>query len=178
MNYEIRQCTATDLSELLSLEAEVIASLEDPAILRRNSEAMWRTCLAEPHLTLGAWFADHLVAIAVLYTPTDGDPDNLAALLQPPSSQPSANYKICLVAPAHRGQGLQRRLGLLLEDEARGRGVNLLCSTVSPLNVASLANLEALGYRRNRELQKYGSTRLLMAKHLYPTAENGKKSTL
>ena len=160
---EVRGCSERDLDKVLALEAEVVAHLERPDLLRRNTEEMWSTCLRPPHLCLGAWSGKSLVALAVLYVPEDGDGEALAPMLQTASTDGcrAAHFKICLVHPDWRGHHLQVLLGQQLHSEARQRGYNLLCATASPHNTASIRSLQRLGYRADHTVQKYGSERIL-----------------
>ncbi|MBR6992141.1 MAG: hypothetical protein IKH97_07990 [Bacteroidales bacterium] len=157
----VRSCGEGDLDKVLDLESIVLAKLERPDLLRRNTEEMWRTCLQSPHVCLGAWNGDVLVALAVLYVPKDGDTEALAPLLQSvdPEGHKSANFKICLVHPKWRGHHLQVKLGNLLNNEAHQRGIDLLCATASPHNIASIRSLQQLGYRADHTVQKYGFER-------------------
>ena len=159
----IRPCDATELTKVLKLEADVIAGLERPDQLRRNTRAMWQACLQPPHRCLGAWSGEKLVAMAVLFVPQPGDGEALAPLLTSVSVEGhrAANYKICLVHPDWRGHHLQVMLGRQLHEEARQRGFDLLCATASPQNVASTKNLLRLGYRSDQRIEKYGFERIL-----------------
>lgn len=159
------------LDQVLALESEVLSRLERPDLLRRNTPEMWRACLQPPHAALGARVGEELAALAVLYLPEAGGSEELACLLQhaPQPPGPSANYKICIVSPRFRGHGLQYRLGLMLEAEARRRGIALLCSTASPRNAPSIRSLLRLGYRLDSTLDKYGFERNLYCKALLPS---------
>ena len=156
------------LDDILALEGIVLSSLERPDLLRRNTPEMWRVCLLPPHTAWGVLAEGRLVALAVLYVPVPGSPEDLASLLKavPRPNGPAANYKICLVHPAYRGHGLQCRLGQLLEQEARRQGITLLCSTASPHNAASIRSLKRLGYRLDSTLTKYGFERNLYVKEV------------
>lgn len=158
----------THLSQVLALESIVIATLDSPDQLRRNSINMWQRCLSEPHQALGAFLDHELIALAVLYLPQNNDNEDLAHLLLGTDTpkQPSANYKICLVHPSHRGHGLQQKLGCQLETLALMLGIHTLCATASPRNIASIHSLEKLGYTFNRSLEKYGFERSLYYKSL------------
>lgn len=167
-DFHILPLSLDDLGEVLELEAAVIASLERPDQLRRNTPEMWRVCLSVPHVALGVRVGETLVALAVLYIPTPGDGEDLSAFLEnvPREGLKSANYKICMVHPHFRGHALQQLLGRHLEEAALRQGVQLLCSTVSPHNPASIRSLQRLGYRYNRTLAKYGFQRALYYKLL------------
>lgn len=157
-----------DLPSVLSLEADVMTSLERPDQLRRNTPFMWNQCLGSPHYAVGVIIGNALAAVAVLYVPQDGDGEDLSHLIGGiyENIVPSANYKICMVHPQYRGQGWQCMLGQMLEAEAVQRGIRLLCSTVSPHNEASIRNLEKIGYCYHSTLSKYGFTRHLYFKML------------
>ncbi len=160
----------SQLDEILAIEAEVLSELERPDLLRRNTPSMWWDCLLPPHTALGVKVGERLVALAVLYLPDPGGEEDLASKLSDVKleGQKSANYKICMVLPNFRGYGLQRLLGERLESVAAKQKVSLLCSTASPYNGASIANLLRLGYRYNRTLNKYGSVRNLYYKTIHP----------
>ena len=160
---EMQQCREDELTQVLELESTVLAHLDRPDQLRRNTPALWRRCLQPPHICLGAWDGPALVALAVLYVSYDGDPEALAPLLQKVESKNyhSANYKICLVHPDWRGHHLQVLMGRQLHEEARRMGINLLCATASPHNTASVKSLERLGYRPDHQVEKYGFERIV-----------------
>ena len=101
-------------------------------------------CLAEIHRVLKSG------GKVVIANETDGiDPEG----------HKSANFKICLVHPKWRGHHLQVKLGNLLNNEAHQRGIDLLCATASPHNIASIRSLQQLGYRADHTVQKYGFER-------------------
>lgn len=159
----VRPCNEGDIANVLELESIVLAHLEHPDLLRRNTEEMWHTCLLPPHVCLGTWAGDTLVALAVLYVPQEGDPEALAPLLQSVDTKghTTAHFKICLVHPDWRGHHLQVALGKQLHVEAHQRGFDLLCATVSPHNAASIRSLQQLGYHADRTIQKYGFERIV-----------------
>ena len=164
--FDFRPCNCENLDKVLGLEAGALASLERPDQLRRNTSAMWRACLQPPHYCLGAWVGEGnpcLIAVAVLYVPSEEDSEALAPLLQSvdPKGLRAANFKICIVHPQWRGHGLQVMLGEKLHEVARRRGIGLLCATASPHNIPSVRSLERLGYRPDRTLTKYGFERTL-----------------
>ena len=161
--FTITACGLQHLDALLAVEKEALDTLERPDLLRRNTEQMWRACLQEPHLCLGAWVGEELAAFAVLYVPQPDDGEALAPLLTQvdAASYRAAHFKVCIVRPQWRGHGLQVTLGRQLHREARNRGYNLLCATASPHNTASIKSLQRLGYRADHTLTKYGFERTL-----------------
>ena len=163
LGLEVRPCNKEDIESVLTLEAVVLSHLEQPEMLRRNTKKMWQSCLMPPHVCLGAWDGEHLVALAILYVPQEDDDEVLAPMLQTVNAEGhrAANYKICLVHPDWRGHHLQILLGQRLHDEARRMGIDLLCSTASPLNIASIRSLQKLGYHADHKVQKYGFERIV-----------------
>ena len=161
---EFRPCGVAELEKVLELEKSVLTTLDKEELLRRNKVEMWKNCLQPPHYCLGAWAGKELIALAVLYIPQEGDGEALAPLLQTVHTErhKAAHFKICLVHPNWRGQHLQVTLGAQLHAEAQRHGYNLLCATASPINIASIKNLQRLGYKADHKLRKYGFERILL----------------
>lgn len=164
----IRICRPSELPLLLELQETIFAQLPNPTLLRRNSEEMLAECLSAPHTVIGAYDEERLVAVAILYVPTN-DAEELSHLLQDVDQYPrttTANYKLALVDPHYRGRGLQVAMGRRLEQVAIQQGFRRLCTTVSPDNIASRTNIQHQGFYYNRTLQKYGYCRELWYKDI------------
>ena len=151
---EFRQCLPSDLEAVLELNQRVYDSLADKSLLRLNSIEMIASCLAEPNVTMGAWYGDKLVAIGILYVPQTDDED-LSHYVEN-AVFPAANQKLYLVDAAYRGQGLQRIIIRLIEDIARKKGFVMLCTTIAPHNTFSINNFIAEGYTYSTTVVKYG----------------------
>ncbi len=165
--FDIHQLGPNNLEEILQLQERIFATLEDKSTLRRNTPEMFRSCVESPHYSLGVWHQDQLVGLAIMYCPDMGE-ENLAKCLQgvQVDASTSANYKLVVVEPNYRGNGLQFHLGLLLEQQALIKGKTVMCCTVSPDNPYSRRNMTRLGYQYNCTLNKYGSVRDLYFKEL------------
>ena len=163
MGLAVRPCGEDDITAVLTLEDIVLTHLERPDLLRRNTEAMWRTCLLPPHVCLGAWDGNALAALAVLFVPMEGDSEALAPILRTINAKDhrAAHFKICLIHPDWRGHHLQMLMGQRLHEEAKRMGFDLLCATASPYNTASIKSLQQLGYHEDHCVQKYGFERIL-----------------
>ena len=161
--FDFRPLGLGHIGQLRALEQEALAHLERPDLLRRNTEQMWHECLQPPHICLGAWVGDELAGFGVLYFPAKGGGEELARLLVGVDVEHciSANYKICIVHPRWRGHGLQVQIGERLAARAKERGIDLLCATASPYNMASVKSLLRLGYREDSRVEKYGFERIL-----------------
>lgn len=160
---QIRQLDERSLPEIMALQETALAAIEKKEMLRRNSAEMLGGCLMEPHYAIGAYDGEQLAALAILYDAA-GDPDeDLGHLLSREElrSRHCANFKLCIVHPDYRGYGLQQRLGVMIADEARRRGIALLCATVHPDNAASSRSLAKIGYVKDGLREKYGSVREL-----------------
>lgn len=166
-DFEFVALTEEHLPQILDLQERVIASMENPELLRKNTAEMFLECVQAPNLTIGVFVDDLLVAVGVLYVP-DREEEDLAHLLVGVDVQGkrTANNKLCMVDAPYRGNGLQVRLGQLVERRAKEIGVDLLCATVSPLNPYSENNVLKLGFTKNRTLEKYGSPRNLFYKFI------------
>lgn len=172
--FTYRNLAGGDLDDLLRLESDVIQALSDHTILRCNTISMWKTCLQQPHYTVGAYIGEHLVAISVLYIPVRGEDDDLSQSLTSPrcrsivssKSFVSANHKICMVHPNYRGNGLQLKLADMVERYALEQGVVLLCATISPHNLHSRQNALSMGMVYDSTIPKYGGKRDLFYKLL------------
>ena len=118
-----------------------------------------------PHVTLGAWYDNTLVAFSILYVPCDNE-ENLSMSLENVDIKglKTANNKLCIVRKMFRGNSLQFELGRRLESYAHEMGIKLICATVSPKNQYSINNINGilrLGYTYNRTfLSKYGERNL------------------
>lgn len=166
----IKSCDASCLPQILQIEQDVLKELEDlnePDLLRKNTEEMLLECLSPPHITIGAWYDGVLAAFSILYVPT-AEPENLSLSLENVNVDglKTANYKLCIVRKEFRGNSLQYELGVRLEKYAVEAGIGLICLTASPKNKYSVHNVERLGYRYNRTLMKYGFERDLFYKFL------------
>ena len=165
--FEFLTLTKNDVPKILDLQDRVIASLENPDVLRKNTEQMFLECVQKPNLSLGVFYGGELIAIGILYFVTRPEEDLVGLLVGVDTKgKRTANSKLCMVDKPFRGNGLQCMLGERLEKYAKDCGVELLCATVSPSNPYSENNLLKLGFIKNVTLQKYGAPRNLLYKKI------------
>ena len=77
------------------------------------------------------------------------------------------NMDSAAVHPDYRGQGLQRRLLKVAEEELQGKGERYLLCTIHPENRFSLNNALKVGYEIKKTLPKYGSVRHVLCKKIF-----------
>ena len=152
----LRLCTPKDIDRIMELQKDIFAGLNDREILRENSREMLLSCLEAPHFTIGIFDREQvLAALAVLYDGRGSEEDLSLGLVNHKVSVP-ANFKLVLVRKEYRGRGYQRLLMGMLEKYAVSRGFTHLCATVSPKNLHSKANMQAMGYEYDHTQEKYG----------------------
>lgn len=152
-----KKCTQENLAEICNIQEEAFACIENPDILRRNSQEILKECLEEPHYTVGAFFNGELAGFAVLY---DGGhtKENIGRDIgiEEDRLDTVKNMKLVIVRPKYRGNNLQIKLTSFLENIAAENGAKIICATVSPYNIYSMRNFEALGYKLHSCKMKYG----------------------
>lgn len=155
--FPITPLNPSHLEQVLRLQQQVLDSLPDPNLLRRNTDEMILSCLSCPHYSLGAWKGEELVALAILYVPQTSDEDlSLRLRTVDASRYKAADYKLCMVRPDCRGYHLQRVMGQMLIEKASEWGYNLIAATASPDNSFSHNSLIQLGFQVDSQAIFYG----------------------
>ncbi len=154
---EFKPCDISHLDDICALQELAFAHLDNPDLLRRNSEEMLQSCLSDPHYTLGAFYEGSLIAFAMLYDAGESA-ENIGHDLGLAGAelQRVINMKLIIVSPDYRGNGLQKKLMTALENLAKEKGKEFICGTVSPDNSYSCRNFIALGYEQKGTKIKYG----------------------
>lgn len=155
--FHFRRCTQTDLPAICALQDAAFEALENPALLRRNTREILAACLQDPHYTLGAFHGQQLVAFAILFDGqnTDENIGNDIPFLKT-IRETVINFKLVIVSPPYRGNRLQKKLTVQLEEIAKSKGKQYICATASPLNLYSCRNFEQLQYILYGTKEKYG----------------------
>lgn len=144
--YESRLLTRSDVGALLELHEEIMASLRDPLLLYRRDAAFFDRCIRDGCVA-GALHGPRLIAYAALFVPGLAgtnygrdlglEGDDLLAVGHLAGSG---------VAPAYRGNRLQRELVALRNCYASRSGHYHMCGEVVPTNVISIINHLARGF--------------------------------
>ena len=151
----IRTLTAEDLDAVLELQEITLLGLKDKNVLRRNSPEILKQALSENNIALGVFAENGLIAIGIAVDPVPPETD-LRAGLRKFSVDKAMDLKLIIVKEEYRGNGLQRELIRLLEEQAVKRGITHFCTSVSPDNPFSFNNLLAMGYELDHQEDLYG----------------------
>jgi GNAT superfamily N-acetyltransferase len=144
-----------DLPELLSLQNIVYESLEDKEVLQTLTEREFKEIIAQGFI-IGAVDDGKLVASRSMYVPTPDEEEHLADDVGIKDKKSVIYSEISFIAPSHRGEGLQTRMGRQLIEMVRadGRFQDVL-TTVMPENVPSLKDKFRLGFKIRKTTYKY-----------------------
>lgn len=157
-SYSIRKCTLKDLDAMMQLQEKVCASIENPNLFVPTERKENASYLIAPHFVLGVFHGGELAAYCSVVFPGEAE-NNYGWDLGWSAQQVLCCAKVdtIVVAPAHRGRGLQRLL--LRKAIACAAEVSpelILLTTVSPQNKYSLHNVQAEGFSVLMQKQKYG----------------------
>lgn len=158
MNYQqllLKKCNKTDLDSILKLQDIIFDGLENPSILRRNTESILTQCLEEPNITIGVYDQSDLIGVIILVEPT-GEETDLRKNLKCHTVDNAADFKLIMIKKEYRGYGLQRSLMWILEKIAYIRYYKFLCVSVSPYNEYSKRNIIKSGYEFDHQECLYG----------------------
>lgn len=155
--FEFKECTLEDLDEICLIQEEAFEAMVDDSLLRRNSRDALAACLNEPHYTLGAFYKGEMAGFAVLFDPKlTSESIALSAGFSEDIAKQSVNFKLVIVRPSYRGNGLQTAFIEKLGQKAREKGFKKIFATVSPDNEFSKNNFIKNGYVFHSQKEKYG----------------------
>lgn len=166
--FTFRQCSKADLAQIMFIQQETLDNLENPDLLRRNTEEMLSSCLEEPHFTLGVYSNENLIAFGILYDGmTTSENIGFDMDIDTEKLNEVINFKLVIVRPEYRGNGLQKQIINVLCEKAKDRNKKIICATVSPENTHSIRNFEQCGFEFHSTKTKYGGlTRNIYFKYL------------
>lgn len=155
--FEYAQCSVENIDEICALQDEAFCSMSDDTMLRRNSSETLLSCLREPHFTLGAFHNGVLAGFAVMFVPGLSDENiALSAGFSESEAAETVNFKLVIVKPDYRGNGLQKEFILRLDALAKEKGYKKIFATVAPNNEYSKNNFLNSGYEFHSQKVKYG----------------------
>lgn len=155
-DFEFKKCCLENLDEICQIQEEAFEALDDASLLRKNSRDSLQSCLDEPHYTLGAFYKGVLAGFAVLFDPKLTN-ENIAldAGFSEDIAKNTVNFKLVIVRPLYRGNGLQTEFIERLENLAKEKGFQKIFATVSPNNEYSKNNFLKNGYIFHSQKVKY-----------------------
>lgn len=155
LGLSLRKCNNEDLKSILQLQNYVFERLDNPAILRRNTEHILSQCLVEPSFTIGVYNKNELIGTIIMVVPS-GDETDLRVNLKLHTVHNAADFKLVMIKEEYRGHGLQCALMWVMEKIAFIRGYEYLCVSVSPENLYSRRNITRSGYEFDHSEVLYG----------------------
>lgn len=155
--YMVRRLTIADIAQIEAVQKDVVAALEDKAILQPLDRSELENIVGGNGVMLGAFVGEQLIAFRALLDPLDDD-EHLGrdgGLTEPQLS--SVIYQeVSNVHPNYRGYGLQKTLASLIMNEVDTSRYHYVCATVMPFNIASLKDKFAQGLTIVALKLKYG----------------------
>ena len=163
MDITIRKATPADLEAFLAFTHAVRDAMDSTAWFALDPDEELRELTAEGDMEF--WMAEaggRLAAVFSIIRPGLRD-FNLGYDLGLTETEllRVTHMDTAAVHPDFRGMGLQKRM--MTEAEAHLEGRILLC-TIHPDNRYSLRNAQSLGYRVEKQVNKYGSIRCILRK--------------
>ncbi len=165
--FVLKRCTMNDHSKLLKLEKEVQSQLNDPTILAiAEAEELERDLLH--HEVWALWKEEEIAGFCVAIVHENSDFHLGSRLGWDKERQKKASIAdLVIVSPPWRGYGMQRFWLNWMESLCKRAGALEMMATVSPNNPYSLANLQACGYQRMKQVRMYGGKkRYIMVKRI------------
>ena len=146
VEYTMRELDYSDLKELMILQKDVYQSIENKKLYQMRKEEEFIEYLDNGGIFLGVFVKQQLVAARITDVPGLKE-HNYGYLLNYSEEKllKSMHFKIMLVRPKFRGNGLQIRTMRLIEKMFIHRGFQYGLCRISPDNYYSLANALQFG---------------------------------
>lgn len=154
--YRYQLLDTGNIDQILFLQKDVVAQLEDSNFFRASTKEMLSRFL-QSGCALGAFVENKLIAYRLIYLPKDNE-DNLGLDLDlvAHNLHDVLHFETTVVHPKFR----KHRLQVLLTNEIMKYidvSDKVICATCYPLNFPSLSNLMKLGLSINKLKSKYDS---------------------
>lgn len=177
--FSVRPLSLENLHQISNLQESVIESLEQKATLQPLETEEFQYILEGNGLMIGAFVEEKLIAFRALLVPPVNQEDHLGRDFGLTEEElPHVIYQeISNVHPAYRGNGLQKKLAILIMEELRkmNKPYVYVCCTVAPFNIPSLKDKFEQGMEIVSLKQKYGG--LLRYTFMKKIAEEKKQGT-
>ena len=165
--FTYRKLTEADLHIIQTVQADVCAALENPAILQPLSDKELLNILNGNGVMIGVFVAERLVAFRALLKPQVNEDEHLGADIGATDFSRVLYQEISNVHPEFRGHSLQKLMAGWIMDEIDLAHFDWICATVMPYNIASLKDKFAQGmYVYALKLKYGGKLRYVFGKDL------------
>lgn len=135
----IRNLTVNELPDVLHLQREVVALLEDKSTLATLSAEEFTFILSGNGSLIGVFVDDRLIAIRATLVSVEDDEHLGFDIGLDASELDSVIYQeISIVSPAYRGHGLQQIMAQVIIEQLKDREFTYVLATVAPFNIPSL----------------------------------------
>ncbi|WP_054740930.1 GNAT family N-acetyltransferase [Cellulosilyticum ruminicola] len=165
----LKSLTLEHVKQILDLQAEIIASIEDPQIYFASTHDEIMHHIENHQILFGYFTPENELISLMVYLRLGLDSSNYGYDLNLPKEKLLAIGQIdtVLVKPDFRGNKIQYLMCKYVEEIAKQTGITMLCATASPYNPFSVNNFLSLGYEVRMDKLKYGGLRrYVLAKDL------------
>lgn len=164
----VKECNINDIDNILELQRIVMSDIHNNEIFELTSREEFIFYFESSSIIFGCFRKEKLIAYAISIIPGE-DESNLGYDIELEKDELSKvmHFDTVVVHPKFRGNGLQKSLCNMVENEANLMSMEYICTTVSPLNKYSLNNFVNLGYKVILEKVKYDNkNRFILCKRL------------
>lgn len=155
--FSIRKLSVEDVDEMLELEAEIIAGLEDSDAFSPDEKKDIIDDLGRGAMIFGVFVKNNLKAYRYISFPKRNKANYGRDLgMNGKELDNVVNFTTTIVHPDYRGNRLQRKTMKYALEELKESEYRYLIATISPLNYYSLKNMIRSGFVIKKIKLKYG----------------------
>jgi ribosomal protein S18 acetylase RimI-like enzyme len=155
--YRYRLATNADVTRIHQLMNQAYEGLRDKSLFVVDGEDIIKSCVSDHGFIICADYEDQMIGfVMVLYPGITSKNYGTYINLEENKLAKVCHIESVVVDQSHRGNGLQVKLIALAEQDLISTPYVYSMATVSPKNVHSLNNFQALGYQVVGHQQLYG----------------------
>jgi len=163
----IKTIDSTYIDKVIALQEIIIATLPDKKIYCPSSKDELLAQLNGQGICVGVEIDSQLIAFSTILFPSANDNLGNDVGFSDEDLEKVCHKELTLVHPDFRGQGLQRKMFIILQAKAKDAGYGILMCTVAPENPYSLNNNLKNGMQALCVKRKYNDTwRIILSKLL------------
>ena len=157
---DVSKLNIGNLDDLVSLQDQVLSTLEDPDWLRQNSRDVLKECI-EKYTVLGVYHENQLIATACLI-----DESYLHQYIDLPEDSGVMDMKFVYVDDRFRRHGLALALIAAIEDEFAAENITHVLCTIHEENIASKSLMRYYDFVEDSYIDTMYGPRLLCVKEI------------